>query len=208
MARYIQRALYLSAFVVMAGALVLLARAANKQVTPKRQTHKGTNVVMVAPPLPPPRGPRLALAIVHPPPPPPKMTNVTLRWLPADMPAVYFVYYGTNSGLYQTKVSCGTNLQTTLALIQQKAYYFAVTAANSALVESQPSAEISWMCGTNIASGRLQFYAKAGTTTIEGWNGTPTNWSLLFGQRLTNAGVITFTEAPRTSRIYRYTTPK
>jgi hypothetical protein len=56
----------------------------------------------------------------------------------------YAVYYGTNSGSYDFRLDVGTNTMTTLPdLSPWVTYYFAVTAYNSAGVESAPSGEIS-----------------------------------------------------------------
>ena len=71
--------------------------------------------------------------------------SVTLAWSPSPDSTVtgYFVYYGTASGSYTTKVNVLSGSQATInGLTPGVTYYFAATAYNAAGLESDPSNEI------------------------------------------------------------------
>jgi hypothetical protein len=64
--------------------------------------------------------------------------------------AGYYVYYGTASGQYSTKLDAGTNCAATVTNLPGGAtYYFAATAYNSADVESPVSNEATFLATTN-----------------------------------------------------------
>lgn len=73
--------------------------------------------------------------------------TVTLAWNPesSSLVAGYALHVGTNSGNYTTRIDVGTNTATTVSGLNGGViYYFAVTAYNSAHVESVPSAPVSY----------------------------------------------------------------
>lgn len=73
--------------------------------------------------------------------------SVTLGWNPSPSPDVqgYFVYYGTQSGIYDTSIWVQGDTQVDIYnLVQGVTYYFAVTTVNSSGLESAPSAEMSY----------------------------------------------------------------
>ncbi len=73
--------------------------------------------------------------------------TVTAAWnAPADATiAGYYVYYGTNSGVYPNKLNAGTNTALTITgLAPGETYYFSTTSYNSSLTESPLAPEISF----------------------------------------------------------------
>lgn len=71
---------------------------------------------------------------------------ITLAWEPNDEPdlAGYFIHYGLASGAYSTKTNVGLRTTNTISgLLEGLTYYFAVTAYNTAGLESEPSNEIT-----------------------------------------------------------------
>ena len=79
---------------------------------------------------------------------------VGLAWDPSPDPNVvgYAIYYGTNSGSYQTRVDVGdvTNCVITIPTNDGYSYFFVATAYTIDAVESLPSNEVSYTPGTNI----------------------------------------------------------
>jgi hypothetical protein len=58
----------------------------------------------------------------------------------------YVVYYGTNSGIYSSRVDIGSDTSINITNLQEGlTYYFAITAYDSQYVESAPSPEISYV---------------------------------------------------------------
>jgi hypothetical protein len=58
----------------------------------------------------------------------------------------YFLYYGTASGQYTSKINFSKNTRATVSNLQEgKTYYFAVTSYNAQGVESVPSKEITFI---------------------------------------------------------------
>ena len=58
--------------------------------------------------------------------------------------AGYYVYYGTNSGVYTAKIDAGTNTFVVMPqLLQGATYYIAVTTYDISGIESVPSPELS-----------------------------------------------------------------
>ena len=75
-------------------------------------------------------------------------TSVTLAWDPSSDPSVagYNLYYGAASRAYTNMVSAGTNTSLTISgLVEGVTYFFAATCYNSAGLESDFSAEISYL---------------------------------------------------------------
>jgi Fibronectin type III domain len=74
--------------------------------------------------------------------------SVSLSWYrntDSDV-AGYVLYYGNTSGNYSTRVTVGTNTTTTVTGLKEgMTNYFAVTAYNSAGVESAPSGELRFI---------------------------------------------------------------
>lgn len=74
--------------------------------------------------------------------------NVRLAWNPSkSLQAVgYFLYCGTEKGVYTNKIDIGNNTMTFVSGLQEgQTYYFAVTAYNSAGVESPLSNDTSYL---------------------------------------------------------------
>jgi hypothetical protein len=71
--------------------------------------------------------------------------TATLSWTPSGGPdvATYRVYVGRSSNLYDTSIDVGNQLTWTLTGLGSGAYYFAVTAYNTAGIESVFSNEVS-----------------------------------------------------------------
>jgi len=75
--------------------------------------------------------------------------DVVLQWDPnseSDL-AGYKVYYGTASGTYGTPITIGTQVSYTFTQLAPGTYYFAVTAYNTAGLESGFSNEVSAVVG-------------------------------------------------------------
>jgi hypothetical protein len=75
-----------------------------------------------------------------------------LGWNASGDPSTagYYVYYGTATGQYSTKLDAGTNCAATVTNLPGGAtYYFAATAYNSADVESPVSNEATFLATTN-----------------------------------------------------------
>jgi len=71
--------------------------------------------------------------------------NVTLAWDAESGVAGYRLHYGTSSGSYTQTIDVGTNTLATVSnLTAGQTYYFAVTAYNSAGLQSQLSNEVSF----------------------------------------------------------------
>lgn len=81
--------------------------------------------------------------------------NVSLQWDPnseSDL-AGYKVYYGTSPGQYGTPITIGVTTTYTVSNLVPGTYYFAVTAYNSAGLESGFSNEVSaTVSGTTTSS--------------------------------------------------------
>jgi Fibronectin type III domain len=74
--------------------------------------------------------------------------SVTLGWNASTDTSVagYYIYHGTASGVYTDKNDVGTNTVATVSGLQAgQTNYFAVTAYNSAKMESPFSAEVSFI---------------------------------------------------------------
>lgn len=86
--------------------------------------------------------------------------NVTLGWNPSVDPTAvgYAVYYGTNSGVYSSRVDAGANTTTTISNLEGGVtYYFAAVAYNTNKVESAFSNEISYQPPLSV-SGTVAYY--------------------------------------------------
>jgi hypothetical protein len=73
--------------------------------------------------------------------------SVSLAWEPNSRPDVagYRLYAGTRSGVYTQTLELGNNTSTLMSnLVDGTAYFFAVSAYNSAGLESRPSKEVSY----------------------------------------------------------------
>jgi hypothetical protein len=73
--------------------------------------------------------------------------SITLGWIPSLSPqaAGYAVYYGSRSGLYQTRIDVGTNITVTVTnLSSRPRYYFAVATYDTNEFESIVSEEVSY----------------------------------------------------------------
>jgi hypothetical protein len=81
-----------------------------------------------------------------------QVRGVTLTWLPSPSAQIagYYLYYGTSSGNYTSKLDAGTNTSLTVTNLQDGfTYYFAASTYNSAGVESQLSNEATFIANTN-----------------------------------------------------------
>lgn len=76
---------------------------------------------------------------------PPRTTTLTLKWDPNPEPDIagYTVYYGRTSGVY-TPLQTVTASTATVKVQDGTVFYFAVTAFNSAGLESPFSEEVHW----------------------------------------------------------------
>lgn len=74
--------------------------------------------------------------------------ELTLNWQPSPSPYVtgYFVYYGSASGIYTTRLDVGLNTQKTITNLQEgQIYYFVATAYDAYGDESLPSNETQYI---------------------------------------------------------------
>jgi Fibronectin type III domain len=74
--------------------------------------------------------------------------NIRLAWDPPKSLTVagYFLYCGTEDGVYTSKIDIGNNIMTSVSGLQEgRTYHFAVTAYNSAGVESALSNDTSYL---------------------------------------------------------------
>ncbi|MGB7769766.1 MAG: fibronectin type III domain-containing protein [Verrucomicrobiia bacterium] len=74
--------------------------------------------------------------------------NVSLAWNPPQGSTVagYFLYCGPEAGLYTNRINIGNNTTTSVSGLREgQTYHFAVTAYNSAGIESTPSSDISYI---------------------------------------------------------------
>lgn len=82
--------------------------------------------------------------------------EIVLAWDPVPNPAVagYVIYHGTQSRVYDTRVDIGTNSIARLPNLKEGTlYFFAVTAYNKQLLESDYSQEVHYVTpGTNAVS--------------------------------------------------------
>ena len=117
------------------------------------------------------------------------VSTLTMAWnaSTASTVAGYYLYYGTNSGVYSSKIDAGTN--TTLpvtGVAPGTTYYFSVTSYSPARVESPLAQEVSYIvpgllaltpAGGGSNTMRLQFpvaplhyYELQYSTNLAGWN--------------------------------------
>ena len=90
--------------------------------------------------------------------------SVTLGWNTSTDTNVagYYIYYGAASGVYTGKNDVGTNIVATVSGLQEgQTNYFAVTAYNTARMESALSAEVSF-----IVPGVLQLTKGANSSSF------------------------------------------
>lgn len=74
--------------------------------------------------------------------------SVSLAWNPPQNSAVagYYLYYGSEAGVYTNRINIGNNTTASVSDLQEgQTYHFAVTAYNSAGIESTPSNDISYI---------------------------------------------------------------
>ncbi len=84
--------------------------------------------------------------------------DVRLAWNPSTSLAAagYFLYYGTEKGVYTNKIDMGNSTTASVSGLQEgQTYYFAVTAYNSSGIESTPSRDV-WY----ITPGMLRLLGK------------------------------------------------
>ena len=116
--------------------------------------------------------------------------SVSLAWNPGSSggTAGYFLYYGTNSSKYSARIDVGTNTVVTLSsLTVGQTCYFAVSAYNSARIESLPSSQASFVV-PNTASSFLapQLAAISPSSAMPG---TPV---FIYGVNFTTASSVQF----------------
>jgi hypothetical protein len=74
--------------------------------------------------------------------------NVQLVWNASKSPTVagYFLYCGNENGTFTNKIDIGNNTTASVSGLQEgETYHFAVTAYNSAGVESAPSSDVAYL---------------------------------------------------------------
>jgi hypothetical protein len=90
--------------------------------------------------------------------------KVILQWNPSKSFAVagYFLYCGTEPGVYTNKIDIGNNTTTSISGLQEgHTYHFAVAAYNSSGIESPLSGDISY-----ITPGLLKFLGKSNINSM------------------------------------------
>lgn len=98
--------------------------------------------------------------------------GVTLEWDPSPDPLVvgYRLYWGTESGVYDSSLTVGlTNAATVEGLAPAQTFYFVVTAANAAGIESVPSNELPYTTPLNrppLAIGQKLYLSEDGKLSI------------------------------------------
>jgi hypothetical protein len=108
--------------------------------------------------------------------------QVTLQWDPnpeADL-AGYRVYYGTSSGNYSHSLDVGNTTTCTVSNLQDGIpYYFAATAYDTSLAESEFSSEVVYGCGCafSISPDSQSFGSSGGAGTISLSTGTGCSWT-------------------------------
>ena len=107
------------------------------------------------------------------------VAGVTLTWNPSPSPDIvgYYVYSGTASGIYTSKLSVSnTNSVAITNLLAGNTYYFCVTACNSAGIESEPSNEAVYAVpaaprGTPAVLGNPSLSPNSFSFTVPVWAG-------------------------------------
>lgn len=114
--------------------------------------------------------------------------TVSLSWNAAASGAAgYYLYFGTNSGNYYTKVDVGTNLAANISgLVPGQTYYFAVTAYNSARMESPLSNEASFVVPTSPSALAPKLAAVSPSAAPPGAQ------VLIYGANFTTAAAVQF----------------
>jgi len=112
---------------------------------------------------------------------PVQSAQVTLQWDPnleADL-AGYRVYYGTSTGNYSHSLDVGMTTTCTISNLQDgMPYYFAATAYDSALAESEFSSEVVYAgCAFSISPASQSFGSSGGAGTISLSTGTGCSWT-------------------------------
>lgn len=108
--------------------------------------------------------------------------QVTLQWDPnpeADL-AGYRVYYGTSSGSYSHSLDVGNTTTCTVSNLQDGIlYYFAATAYDTNLAESEFSSEVVYGggCAFSISPDSQSFGSSGGAGTISLSTGTGCSWT-------------------------------
>jgi hypothetical protein len=93
--------------------------------------------------------------------------DVTLTWDPSPDPGVagYAVSYGTQSGVYTTRIDAGkVTSEPIMGLNDAATYYFVVQAYDSAGVAGPPSVEVSWK-NSLVAAPSILCPAPSGTSS-------------------------------------------
>jgi hypothetical protein len=87
--------------------------------------------------------------------------NVRLAWNPSRGLAVagYFLYYGTENGVYTNRIDIGNNTTASVSGLREgETYHFAVAAYNSVGVEGFPSDDVSYITpGALALLGKMNF---------------------------------------------------
>jgi hypothetical protein len=113
---------------------------------------------------------------------PVQSAQVTLQWDPnpeADL-AGYRVYYGTSSGNYSHSLDVGNTTTCTVSDLQEGIpHYFAATAYDTTLAESEFSSEVVYGggCAFSISPGCQSFGSSGGAGTISLSTGTGCSWT-------------------------------
>jgi hypothetical protein len=115
--------------------------------------------------------------------------SISLAWSPgtAGTTAGYYLYYGTNSGSYPTRIDVGTNTVATLTgLAPGQTEYFVVTAYNSARIEGPPSNVASFVVPTPVSTLAPQL------TAVSPASGPPGAQVFLYGVNFTTTTSVQF----------------